>query len=161
MNRLLPLDVRGSDLDIHLTLLSLQIPPSGLAPIFTLLTSLHIVFCDNPNSLRDIQHVFPRLKRLAVSARSATLLPLVEFLYAIGLVSLEMTVVVFRPNGGQADELRDAREVWAGSRLYFLESSMDWADQRRAWEAEVRGGESIWDRAVAYTATLSADAVRT
>jgi len=54
------------------------------------------------------------------------------------------------------DDRAPAKEFLAAtrkvdSRLYFVESHCQGVDIQSEWEVEMRGGESIWEKAIRYT----------
>jgi hypothetical protein len=96
--------------------------------------------------------LFTRLSHLAI--------PLYDWLlngsglqHLLQLLSLDMLVAVIMQDladrAPAKESLTAIRKV--DSRLYFVESHCQGVDIQSEWEVEMRGGESIWERAIRYT----------
>ncbi|TRM68740.1 hypothetical protein BD626DRAFT_482595 [Schizophyllum amplum] len=159
-DRDLKLTARDPKLDLHLTLFRLDDALEGSATVFSLITTLHILSFRRQHDLQYIGRVrraFPRLKGLAIPALPMDYTHCQSDIMSDTLSPLEMVVLVC-PNEPLA--IKPAFETWRRLRneerhIHLVECSAERKDQCYSWETEVRGGESIWDRAAAYTTTLA------
>lgn len=152
--------------DLHLTLLDRAQHPAWFAgflvfhwtksPLLSHTTHLRLVETGPYHECMPL-HYYPRLSHFAVPYCGAATHDLSELQKFLCRQSLRMLVIEVVP-GCVSPVDRAALEDWVrrvrktDARVFIVERLSD--DLQRDWENEMRGGESIWSRAVRYTSAL-------
>lgn len=121
------------------------------SPLFSKITHIHFVNLSSSQNHWDMSP-FTRLSHLAI--------PLCDWLlndsrlqHLLQLQSLSMLVAVITEdlNNGSVAKRSVATIRKVDSRLHLVESHCHSPDIQSEWEVEMRGGESVWERAIRYT----------
>jgi hypothetical protein len=151
----------GPDLQVTFLSSMLGVIASGEgdapSPIYKRVTHICLT---NASKVEKRINSFTRLSHISMPCQSMSLRNQAHLRHFRGLKTLKMLVVVVLDDVVRARDREDVKEWVRGvrqtdSRVYMVERHS--SRIREDWEKEMRGGDSMWDMAVRYTAELEAE----